>query len=83
MASPDYERNLRLRIARELARTRTDPTDQFARKRLLILSAQLDQLIDRRGFWKRPRDGSMPALVEPPRGPKPLSGGAAAPLEFD
>ena len=28
-------------------------------------------------------DGSMPALVEPPRGPRPLSGGAAAPLEFD
>ena len=54
MASPDYERNLRLRTARELARTRTDPTDQFARKRLLILSAQLDHLIDKRGFWKRP-----------------------------
>ena len=32
---------------------------------------------------RRPRDGSMPALVEPPRGPKPLQGGAAAPLEFD
>jgi hypothetical protein len=31
----------------------------------------------------RPRDGSMPALVEPPRGPNPLIGGAAAPLEFD
>jgi hypothetical protein len=31
----------------------------------------------------RPGDGSMPALVEPPRGPKPLAGGAAAPLEFD
>ncbi len=28
-------------------------------------------------------DGSMPALVEPPRGPQPLQGGAAAPLEFD
>lgn len=32
---------------------------------------------------RRPGDGSMPALVEPPRGPKPLTGGAAAPLEFD
>ena len=32
---------------------------------------------------RRPGEGSMPALVEPPRGPKPLSGGAAAPLEFD
>jgi hypothetical protein len=25
----------------------------------------------------------MPALVEPPRGPKPFAGGAAAALEFD
>jgi hypothetical protein len=32
---------------------------------------------------RRPGDGSVPALVEPPRGPKPLQGGAAAPLEFD
>lgn len=32
---------------------------------------------------RRPGDGSMPALVEPPRGPKPLAGGAAAPLESD
>ncbi len=31
---------------------------------------------------RRPRDGSMPALVEPSRGPKPLVGGAAAPLDF-
>ena len=27
--------------------------------------------------------GSAPALVEPPRGPLPLQGGAEAPLEFD
>ena len=32
---------------------------------------------------KRRDDGSMPALAEPPRGPQPLQGGAAAPLEFD
>jgi hypothetical protein len=32
---------------------------------------------------RRPGDGSMPALVEPPRGPRPLQGGAAAALEFD
>ena len=35
----------------------------------------------RRRRWRG--DGSMPALVEPPRGPAPLAGGAAAPLEFD
>jgi hypothetical protein len=28
-------------------------------------------------------DGSMPANVEPPRDPRPLAGGAGAPLEFD
>jgi len=32
---------------------------------------------------RRPDDGGMPALVEPPRGPRPLQGGAAAALEFD
>ena len=32
---------------------------------------------------RRPDDGGMPALVEPPRGPMPLQGGAEAPLEFD
>ena len=32
---------------------------------------------------RRGEEGSMPAPVEPPRGPKPLAGGAAAPLEFD
>ena len=32
---------------------------------------------------KRRPSGSAPALVEPPRGPVPLQGGAEAPLEFD
>jgi len=32
---------------------------------------------------RRPPRGSAPALVEPPRGPLPLSGGAEAPLEYD
>ena len=85
MASADFERNLRVRLERELAKLRADSRDELARKRLLILGAMLDQAIDKRGFWKRHRrgDGKMPALVEPPRGPKPFAGGAAAPLEFD
>jgi len=32
---------------------------------------------------RKPPKGSAPALVEPPRGPLPLQGGAEAPLEFD
>lgn len=40
------------------------------------------EAIVRRTSRKRP-PGMAPALVEPPRGPKPLAGGAAAPLEFD
>ena len=39
--------------------------------------------IDPRGPRKPRRPGSAPALVEPPRGPLPLQGGAQAPLEFD
>jgi len=31
---------------------------------------------------RRRGPGSMPAPVEPPRGPLPLQGGAEAPLEF-
>ena len=85
MASADFERNLRARIERELAKLRADSRDESARKRLLILGAMLDHTIDKRGSWKRrrPGEGSVPVLVEPPRGPKPLQGGAAAALEFD
>ena len=36
----------------------------------------------RRNSRKRP-PGMAPALVEPPKGPLPLQGGAEAPLEFN
>jgi len=42
---------------------------------------ELEELV-RRSSRKRP-PGMAPALVEPPRGPLPLQGGAEAPLEFD
>jgi hypothetical protein len=48
--------------------------------------ANWDIVLRRMGQWppkKRPPRGSAPALVEPPRGPLPLQGGAEAPLEFD
>jgi hypothetical protein len=61
---------------------------QFARALgLLRRPGNRDQFVGRPGFrtrnQRRPGDGSMPALVEPPHGPKPLQGGAAAALEFD
>jgi len=56
--------------------------EQFAR-----IHEQFLKAANRVGFQfrnrKRRDDGSMPALVEPPRGPAPKSGGAAAALEFD
>ena len=58
------------------------PPERFARVYEQFLKAT-----NRIGFPCRNRtrrdDGSMPALVEPPRGPAPRSGGAAAALEFD
>ncbi len=51
-----------------------------------MIERLLDRLMPRsvtgRKPGKRPPKGSAPALVEPPRGPVPLQGGAEAPLEF-
>ena len=41
---------------------------------------EIESLVRR--ISKRRPPGMAPALVEPPRGPMPLQGGAAAPLEF-
>ena len=41
----------------------------------------IEPLVRRNG--KRRPPGMAPASVEPPRGPRPLQGSAAAPLEFD
>jgi hypothetical protein len=46
-----------------------------------ISLAEIEEQV-RRNSRKRP-PGMAPALVEPPRGPLPLQGGTAAPLEFD
>ena len=60
----------------EAMRERLDP-DRIAEIRHLF-ERQIDELRRKR----RRGDGSMPALVAPPRGPGPLRGGAAAALEF-
>jgi hypothetical protein len=56
------------------------PMPRFASHRKL--ASFIREHLDRANRRKRP-GGSAPALVEPPRGPTPLAGGAAAPLEFE
>jgi len=71
----------RVQARLEGMRDSLDPA-QFVR-----MEEALNRAIRELGFERRKRrrsdDGGMPAPVEPPRGPKPLAGGAAAPLEFD
>ena len=79
------EREFVDRMERKLARLRgTLAPDEFEKMRLRFEQA-LQQLRDqlRRDRRRPPREGGMLAPVEPPRGPLPMSGGAAAPLEFD
>jgi hypothetical protein len=69
-----------------MAMARPRNLDQFARAlRLLGLPGNRDQFTGRKSGprGRRRGPGSAPALVEPPRGPLPLQGGAEAPLEFD
>lgn len=79
----DVKQRKLARMEARLAKMReTMAPEQFARVHEQFLKA-----VSRIGFQFRTRrrrdDGSMPALVEPPRGPAPKSGGAAAALEFD
>jgi len=78
MTTPDSER-FRAYLERELAQTRRIGAKQRDMRRLLL--TDIEALV-RRNSRRRP-PGMASAPVEPPRGPKPLSGGAAAPLEFD
>ena len=54
--------------------------ERFRDLRQFSAKVRVQLRIDRK---RRPPRGSAPALVEPPRGPLPLQGGAEAPLEFD
>ena len=91
MATPDHDR-FRAYLDREIAQARAKVAEQLRRKHKLdgVLSRvkiggfavrDLESFV-RRNSKRRP-PGMVPALVEPPRGPRPLAGGAAAALEFD
>jgi hypothetical protein len=59
-----------------------DPAE-LARQRAEFQDAMRRLAAEVRRRRRRPGDGNMPAPVEPPRGPRPLAGGAAAALDFD
>jgi hypothetical protein len=78
MARPDSEDRKLAGLEREIAAMRR-ALDRRGFRGLSI--AELADLVRRNR--RRPGDGGMPVPVEPPRGPRPLQGGAAAQLEFD
>ena len=81
---PDLPREVAEEVAREMARQRKRlGSDEFVKIHVRALRGKHKIEVKKGRKRRRPGDGSMPALVEPPRGPKPLTGGAAAPLEFD
>ena len=91
MTPPDDER-FRAYFEREIAQARALVERMRSRRRYVevalervrkarLRSQDIESLV-RRNSKRRPPD-TAPALVEPPRGPLPLQGGAAAPLEFD
>ncbi len=82
-ARDEFER-LRAMMEQHLAilRETLDPAD-FARARKRSEDALVKMRTEMKRRFRRRGDGSMPAPVEPPHGPKPFAGGAAAALEFD
>ena len=81
--SPELERRIRADVERKMDEVRqTLRPDEFAEIHVRFLKGEPKLVVRRGRKRRRPGDGSMPALVEPPRGPLPLQGGAAAPLEF-
>ena len=84
LAGVDLEAAMIAKMRQKLAKLR-DGMDsaQFVRIEESFHAAVRTLGLGVRRRRRRPGDGSMPALVEPPRGPRPLSGGATAPLLFD
>ena len=83
MGGRDLEAEMLARMRQQIEQLR----DSMDARQLARMEEWMRQAIRKLGLEIRKRrrhgEGSMPVLVEPPRGPKPLTGGAAAPLEFD
>jgi predicted RNA-binding Zn ribbon-like protein len=84
MGSDEPRRETRETIERaraEAKRAREAKREEFLRRTFNGLSLAEIEAQARRNSRRRP-PSMAPALVEPPRGPLPMQGGAAAPLEF-
>jgi hypothetical protein len=73
-------RENRYSIERALGGKRVRASIEVIARELGLRRREIEEIV-RRNSRRRP-PGMAPALVEPPRGPLPLQGGAEAPLEF-
>ena len=81
---PDIERKMRADVERKMAEVSKGlRPDELAEIHVRFLRGAHKLIVKKGRRRRRPREGSMPALVEPPRGPEPLAGRTAASLEFD
>jgi hypothetical protein len=91
MDAPDPDRDMLARTVRQWANAispgfNSAQVEKMVREwadamGLRLTPAEVEEMV-RRNSRKRP-PGMASALVEPPRGPKPLQGGAAARPKFD
>jgi hypothetical protein len=69
------------RELKELQRHLRHHHPAVGRRRRSPAAEEMERLV--KGRRRKPPEAGLPVPAEPPRGPKPLAGGAAAPLEFD
>lgn len=82
------ELHIKVRITRELRllKAKLDAaTDKAERARLSAEIADLRTIKSNLGFRfkRKPPESGLPVPAVPPKGPKPKTGGTAAPLDFD
>lgn len=75
------------RIGEEIFKLQAKLAAEINRDERILLKAELVKLKELRARFdprrkRKPPESGMPAPVEPPKGPRPMQGGAAAPLDF-